>query len=224
MDKSLEEKEALIQDEIIKKNYDKTAFLNFCTSKKEKGDDLNTLLLDEHKKLIDEFKYTFEQNKLNKSLNNVKHTHNSDKISEISDCSNNDFLICPECSSPIEIVSLDEDTNMFEFECTKFNHKTNIISLIQYFNRIKNIQLGDLNEFKDKCEMHKDNKYKIYCFDCERHLCKKCLKSGEHMNHTKNYIEEIESNQELEIISEIIKERKNELEKLYRDKNIEIKN
>ena len=31
MDKSLEEKEALIQDEIIKKNYDKTAFLNFCT-------------------------------------------------------------------------------------------------------------------------------------------------------------------------------------------------
>ena len=112
---------------------------------------------------------------------------------------------------------------MFEFECTKFNHKTNIISLIQYFNRIKNIQLSDLNEFKDKCEIHKDNNYKIYCFDCERHLCKKCLKSGEHMNHTKNYIEEIESNQELEIISEIIKERKNELEKLYRDKNIEIK-
>ena len=33
----------------------------------------------------------------------------------------NEFLVCPECSgsSALEIVSFDEDTNIFEFKCTK---------------------------------------------------------------------------------------------------------
>ena len=222
----IEKMKVLIQNEITNKNYDKTAFQHFCVSKKEKGGELNSWSLNELKKVIDEFKHTIEQkkiselenkNKLIESMNNTKEKH------EIDDCSNKDFLICPECSSPIEIVSLDESTNTLEFECTKYSHKTNIISLIQYLNNIKLVKLNNLSEFKDKCEIHKNNDYKIYCFDCKRHLCKRCLKSGEHLNHTKNDIEEIEPEQELEIISAIIKERKTELEKLTIDKNIKTK-
>ena len=32
---------------------------------------------------------------------------------------NNNFLVCPECFSAIEIISINEDTNMLEFNCTK---------------------------------------------------------------------------------------------------------
>ena len=44
MEENMEEiqaKQSLLQTEIIEKNYDKTAFINFCLSKKENGDDLN---------------------------------------------------------------------------------------------------------------------------------------------------------------------------------------
>ena len=43
MEENMEEiqaKQYLLQSEIIDKNYDKTAFINFCLSKKENGDDL----------------------------------------------------------------------------------------------------------------------------------------------------------------------------------------
>ena len=40
-------KQTLLQSEIIEKNYDKTAFINFCLSKKENGDDLNNWTLNE---------------------------------------------------------------------------------------------------------------------------------------------------------------------------------
>jgi hypothetical protein len=45
----------LLQTEIIDKNYDKTAFINFCLSKKENGDDLNNWTLDELKEIVNEF-------------------------------------------------------------------------------------------------------------------------------------------------------------------------
>ena len=49
------QKQNLLQTEIIEKNYDKTAFINFCLSKKENGDDLNNWTLEELNEVVQEF-------------------------------------------------------------------------------------------------------------------------------------------------------------------------
>ena len=48
-------KQTLLQTEIIEKNFDKTAFINFCLSKKENGDDLNNWTLAELTDIVKEF-------------------------------------------------------------------------------------------------------------------------------------------------------------------------
>ena len=58
MEENMEEiqaKQVLLQTEIIDKNYDKNAFINFCLSKKENGDDLNNWTLEELKEIVNEF-------------------------------------------------------------------------------------------------------------------------------------------------------------------------
>ena len=64
MEENMEEiqaKQTLLQREIIEKNYDKTAFINFCLSKKENGDDLNNWTLDELSEIVKEFVQTQNQ-------------------------------------------------------------------------------------------------------------------------------------------------------------------
>jgi len=51
----IQAKQTLLQTEIIEKNYDKTAFINFCLSKKENGDDLNNWTVDELTEIVREF-------------------------------------------------------------------------------------------------------------------------------------------------------------------------
>ena len=58
MDDNMDEiqaKQTLLQTEIIEKNYDKTAFINFCLSKKENGDDLNNWTTEELTEIVREF-------------------------------------------------------------------------------------------------------------------------------------------------------------------------
>ena len=50
-----QKKQALLQNEIIEKNYDKTAFINFCLSKKENGDDLSNWTLEELNQVVKDF-------------------------------------------------------------------------------------------------------------------------------------------------------------------------
>jgi len=57
----IQAKQTLLQREIIEKNYDKTAFINFCLSKKENGDDLNNWTLDELSEIVKEFVQTQNQ-------------------------------------------------------------------------------------------------------------------------------------------------------------------
>ena len=131
----------------------------------------------------------------------------------------NNLLICPECSSEIEIILINEETNMFEFKCIKNGHRKNI-SIIQYLKEIKNIKNeNNLNLFKDQCTTHKNNNYISYCFECCCHLCNECLKIGKHLIHKKSNIIEIQPiEKELKIISEVIKDKKINLEKLYKEK------
>ena len=54
-DDQIKAKQTLLQTEIIEKNYDKTAFINFCLSKKENGDDLNNWTLAQLTEIVHEF-------------------------------------------------------------------------------------------------------------------------------------------------------------------------
>ena len=51
----IQQKQQLLQSEIIDKNYDKTSFINFCLSKKENGDDLSNWSISELQGIIKEF-------------------------------------------------------------------------------------------------------------------------------------------------------------------------
>ena len=51
----IQQKQELLQTEIIDKNLDKTSFINFCLSKKENGDDLSNWTLSELQAIVKEF-------------------------------------------------------------------------------------------------------------------------------------------------------------------------
>lgn len=134
----------------------------------------------------------------------------------------NELLLCPECYSLIEILNLDEENHILEFKCTKNNHNSNKILISKYLEIIQqNIKLKNINEFKDQCEIHKNNYFTNYCFDCKNHLCNECLKSGTHINHKKNNIIEIKPiDKELKIVEKVISDYKFELKKLHEEKKI----
>ena len=137
---------------------------------------------------------------------------------------NNICYNCTECSSLIEILSLNEDNNTIEFRClgTNNNHDKKIISIKDYLEKMKNHI--DINISRDKCEIHKNNNiYISYCFDCKHHLCKECLKNRTHIKHSKNNIIEIQPiKEELDIIEEIIKNYKNKIDNLKKEKKMKM--
>ena len=119
------------------------------------------------------------------------------------------YYNCTECSSLIEIISINED--IIEFVCLnkENNHGKKIMSLKEYCEKM--IRFNNKNVNGDICDIHKkyNNKYVSYCFDCNIHLCKECLKTRNHINHRKNNIIEIQPIQEeLDIIKEVIKDYK----------------
>ena len=91
---------------------------------------------------------------------------------------------CTECSSAIEILSINEDECSIEFQCINNNHKK-IIPINEYLNKMKNF--NDRNINNDICNLH-NLKYECYCLDCNIRLCKECLKLRNHVNHFKNNI------------------------------------
>ena len=129
------------------------------------------------------------------------------------------FYNYSECSSLIEILSINENNNIIEFNCLNKNNNHNkklTMPIKEYLEKMKKFNNNKLN--KDECEIHKA-KYLCYCFDCNCHLCKECLKEGNHLNHIKNNIIEIEpSKEELNIIEEIIKEYEIKIDDLSREK------
>ena len=67
-------KQSLLQTEILEKNYDRTAFINFCMSKKENGDDLNNWTYEELTQIIQEFVKFHNQENNNEIKENTNHT------------------------------------------------------------------------------------------------------------------------------------------------------
>ena len=68
----LQLKQSLLQTEIIEKNYDQMEFLNFCTSQKENGDDLNNWSYEELKTCV----ANFQENVLKKESDTKKSSLN----------------------------------------------------------------------------------------------------------------------------------------------------
>ena len=88
---------------------------------------------------------------------------------------------CTECSSIIEIISLNEEENIIEFKCLNKHYlKMNIKEYINKMKKYNDIKLND-----KKCNKHNNEEYFSYCFDCNIHLCKECMKSKEHNYHYK---------------------------------------
>ena len=121
---------------------------------------------------------------------------------------------CSECSSFIEILSLNEDNYTIEFKCLNQN-KTIEISIDELLKNMKKHTQEKMNN--EICDIHND-KYTCYCFDCNFNICEKCLKSRNHIHHEKNNIIEIQPTDiELKIYAKRIEYYKNEINKLKND-------
>ena len=98
------------------------------------------------------------------------------------------FYNCSECSSPIEIIFLDNET--IEFKCfnKKNSHKTKI-PIEDYISKMKMHHI-EVNDKKCLIEGHyKENL--SYCLECNIHLCEICLESRVHLLHNKINIKEV---------------------------------
>ena len=139
----------------------------------------------------------------------------------------NTFYNCTECSSLIEILSIDEVNNIIEFKCLnkECHNIKKSMSINEYFEIIEKNKKININE--DKCREHiscKNNKYVSYCFDCNCHLCEECLKTRAHICHKKNNLIEIKPiKEELSIIEEVIKQYKNNIENFKNEEVNKIK-
>ena len=130
------------------------------------------------------------------------------------------YYNCTECSSTVELISINETECSIEFKCIKNNHYKKI-PIKEYINKMKDHNNKDINN--DICIIH-NNKYECYCLDCNKHLCKECLKLREHISHNKIIIIEIQPNKkELNIIENIIKYYEDKIEKLENDKALKTK-
>ena len=106
--------------------------------------------------------------------------------------SNKIFYNCTECNSVIEIVKINEE--FIEFKCNN-NHEIKM-DIKEYLDKIKENKLNnDVILKNSKCNKHEES-YLSYCFECNLHLCKKCLISGNHSFHYKINVIEITPNDE----------------------------
>ena len=159
------------------------------------------------------------------SKENIKKENNSEEAPpctpgiEIIEESIKELLpICPECSSPIEIVAINDNNNTIEYRCLK-DKKQYIMAIKQYFDKLENNKKIGINEVNDKCKNHKKENYVCYCFDCNCHLCNECLKTREHIGHKKSNIIEIKPiKEELNIVEKVIEDYELRLEKIRIEK------
>ena len=125
------------------------------------------------------------------------------------------YYNCTECSSAIEIKALNEKE--IEFKCINNNHFLKL-TIKEYINKMKKYNNKNINN--DICNEH-NNKYECYCLDCNKHLCKECLKLRNHISHNKNIIIEIQPNKkELNIIDNIINYYEDKMDNLEKEKLI----
>ena len=134
------------------------------------------------------------------------------------------YTVCPNCSSDIEILSIDENkvdeeiSVIMKYKCLNENIINNI-SIKEYIKLIKENKEKKIEKLKDQCNKHLSKKYISYCFDCKCHLCEDCLKTGVHLEHVKNNIIEVKPfEEELNIIREVINDYELRIRKIKKEK------
>ena len=132
------------------------------------------------------------------------------------------YYNCIECSSPVELLYINERQNLIEFKCIKDN-KIKKIPIKEYLEKMK--KFNDKKGNEDLCtEDNHNKKYENFCLDCNKHLCKECLKTRNHIGHHKKIIIEMKPSQkELNIIDNIIKFYEEKISNLEKEKFIKIK-
>ena len=124
---------------------------------------------------------------------------------------------CTECSSPIEILYINEKANIIEFKCTINNHIKKL-SIKEYIQKMKKFNNKNINDEVCIADNH-NKKYEFFCLDCKKHLCKESIKTRDHINHIKKIIIEIQpSEKELNIMKNIIKSYEDKISNLVKDK------
>ena len=90
------------------------------------------------------------------------------QLEQIQSENNNLGYNCPECSSLIEILAINEDNNTIEFNCINNNNHSNNIKIKEYLENMK--KYNDNKNLNEICKNHnKINdyvKYMNYCIDC----------------------------------------------------------
>ena len=73
------------------------------------------------------------------------------------------YYNCTECSSPIEVLYINEKKNIVEFKCTKNNHVKKIL-IKEFIEKMKKFNDKKIND--DLCtEDNHNNKYEFFCLD-----------------------------------------------------------
>ena len=152
------------------------------------------------------------------------HGTRSMKIEEyLNNMKKNTFLYnkCSKCQKQQNEIN---NSEIFNF-CTNCNL---IICNKCIFEHDKTHFLIKNNKRLTKCILHPKNNNSTYCFDCNCHLCKECLKHRKHIRHKKQSIEEIEpSYEEINVLLKLINKYKDKMNSYEIEKNnqlIEIEN
>ena len=131
---------------------------------------------------------------------------------------NDSNYCCTDCSSLIEILEINENNNIIKFNCSnKNNLHQKSIDIKQYLekrkqNKIKNNQIN-----RDICDEH-GQKFKAYCFECNKHICEICLSGGIHIGHEKiNIIEIAPFQEEIQIFDKLKEYFEKEIDILLRE-------
>ena len=126
---------------------------------------------------------------------------------------------CTECSSIIEIISINGDN--LEFKCINNENHNKKLKINNYLEKMKKYM--NKKNLNSKCEKHK-KEYIFYCLDCKSHICIECIKSKIHIEHKKNYIEEEQPNEgDLNIIKDKMQYYRDNIKNIKENKIKELK-
>ena len=141
---------------------------------------------------------------------------------EPEDITNDIYYNCTECPNLIEIMLIDEDKSSIKFKCTnKEKSHEKEMPIKEYLEKMKKNNKKKI--YEDICHIH-NIKYENYCFNCFSNICKECLKSGDHINHNKINIIEIQpKEEELFIIKKFSEVYQKNIQNLEIQKNKKIK-
>ena len=177
--------------EIISIN-DKENILTFkCLNPIEKENhNTQTISISEYINSMKKYTYLFSECYICNKLQNQ-----SKNIPIFSYCIKCDKIICDNCINK-------------HLELNEKNHKNMSKKFI-----IKN------NEKGIKCLLHPTERNIAFCFDCNTHLCHKCLKSRKHIMHKKNDLIEVKPSEEMiETLNGIINIYKEKIKNLNKEK------